>query len=128
MLQDSPFYAYLPAKDVARARQFYEEKLGFRPKEEIAGGVAYAFGGGTAAFLYPTENAGTSRASQAFWQVDDVEREVAELKRRGVRLENYDIPGERSPSGVVTAGGAKVAWFKDTEGNILAMAQDARES
>ncbi len=124
MLQSSPFYVYLPAKDVARARRFYEEQLGFRPKEEIAGGVAYAFGGGTAAFLYPTPNAGTSRASQAFWQVDDVDREIAELKRRGVVFENYDMPGERSASGAVTAAGAKAAWFKDTEGNILAIIQD----
>jgi hypothetical protein len=75
------------------------------------------------AFLYPTPNAGTSKASQAFWQVDDVEREVAELKSRGVEFEDYGMPGERSPSGVITAGGAKAAWFKDTEGNILAIIQ-----
>jgi catechol 2,3-dioxygenase-like lactoylglutathione lyase family enzyme len=123
MLQRAPLYAYLPAKDVARARDFYEGVLGFRPKEEFAGGVAYEFDSGTGAFLYPTENAGTSRASQAFWQVDDVEAEVAELARRGVALAHYDMPGERSPSGVVTAGGAKVAWFNDTEGNTLAIVQ-----
>ena len=123
MLQNAPMYAYLPAKDVARAREFYEGALGFHPKEEVAGGVVYEFGSGTAGFLYPTQNAGTSRASQAFWQVDDVEHEVAELAKRGVRLEDYDMPGERSPSGVITAGGAKVAWFNDTEGNILALVE-----
>lgn len=121
MLQDAPLYAYLPAKDLARARRFYEEKLGFRPRQEIAGGVVYAFGKGTAAFLYPTPNAGTSKASQAFWEVDDVEREVATLKARGVVFEDYDMPGEKSPSGVITAGGAKAAWFKDSEANILAI-------
>jgi len=125
MLQRFPLHAYIPAKDVARARRFYEDKLGFHPKEEVAGGVAYEFGDGTACFLYPTPNAGTSKASQAFWQVDDVEREVAELKSRGVEFEDYDMPGERSPSGVITAGGAKAAWFKDTEGNILAIIQSA---
>jgi catechol 2,3-dioxygenase-like lactoylglutathione lyase family enzyme len=125
MLQDFPFYAYIPATDVARARRFYEGKLGFRPKREVAGGVVYEFGKGTACFLYPTPNAGTSQASQAFWQVDDIEREVAELKARGVTFEHYDMQGERSPSGVVTAGGAKAAWFKDSEGNILAIIQDA---
>ena len=123
MLQKSPLYAYIPAKDVGRARQFYEGKLGFRPKQSVAGGVVYEFGDHTACFLYPTPNAGTSRASQAFWHVEDVEREVAELKARGVEFENYDMPGEKSPSGVVTAGGAKAAWFKDTEGNILAIIQ-----
>ena len=125
MLQGFPFYAYIPAKDVARARRFYEGKLGFKAKQEVAGGVIYEFGEKTACFLYPTPNAGTSQASQAFWQVDDVEREVAELKSRGVVFENYDMPGEKSPSGVVTAGGAKAAWFKDSEGNILAIIQDA---
>ena len=123
MLQTHPMYAYLPAKDVARARQFYEHRLGFAPKREEDGGVVYEFGGGTAAFLYPTPNAGTSQASQAFWQVDDIEREVAELKARGIVFEDYAMPGQRSPSGVVTAGGAKAAWFKDSEGNILAVIQ-----
>jgi hypothetical protein len=45
--------------------------------------VIYEFGEGTACFRYPTPNAGTSRDSQAFWRVDDVEREVGELKARG---------------------------------------------
>ena len=123
MLQEYPMYAYIPAKDVARARQFYESKLGFKPKEEVAGGVAYEFGKHTGCFLYPTPNAGTSKASQAFWQVDDVEREVAELKARGVEFENIDMPGHKSENGIVTAGGAKAAWFKDTEGNTLALIQ-----
>jgi hypothetical protein len=78
----------------------------------VAGGVVYEFDEKTACFLYPTPNAGTSLASQAFWQVDDIEREVAELKARGVAFEDYDMPGEKSPSGVVTAGGAKAASFK----------------
>jgi catechol 2,3-dioxygenase-like lactoylglutathione lyase family enzyme len=127
MLQNSPLYAYIPATDVARARRFYEQKLGFEPKEEVAGGVVYELGQRTACFLYPTPNAGTSKASQAFWQVADVEREVAELKARGVTFEDYDMTeGHKSPSGVITAGGAKAAWFKDSEGNIMAIIEDAR--
>jgi catechol 2,3-dioxygenase-like lactoylglutathione lyase family enzyme len=117
-------YAYLPVKDVARARAFYEKKLGFVAKQEIAGGVVYEFGGNTACFLYPTPNAGTNKASQAFWQVEDVEREVAELKERGVRFQEYDMPGMKTVNGIATAGGAKTAWFEDTEGNILAVVQD----
>ena len=123
MLQTSPLYAYLPARDVGRARKFYEQKLGFKPKEEVAGGVVYQFVGGTACFLYPTPNAGTSKASQVFWQVEDVEREVAELKGKGVKFEEYDMPGLKTKDGIATGGGAKTAWFKDTEGNILAVVQ-----
>ena len=123
MLQQSPMYPYIPAKDMKRARQFYEQTLGFKPKQELAGGVVYEFGDHTSCFMYPTPNAGTSSASQAFWQVDDVEREVAELKARGVTFEEYDMPGMRTENGIVTAGGAKAAWFKDSEGNIMAVIQ-----
>ena len=123
MLQNSPLYAYIPARDVARARRFYEEKLGFKARQDIAGGVVYEFGKGTACFLYPTENAGTSKASQAFWQVEDIEREVAELKKRGVKFEEYDMPDMKTKNSIFTGGGAKAAWFKDSEGNILAVIQ-----
>ena len=124
MLQNSPMYSYIPAKDVGRARRFYEDKVGLKPKQEIAGGVVYEFGKGTACFLYPTENAGTSKASQAFWQVDDIEREVAELKKRGVKFEEYDMPDMKKSGSIYSGGGAKAAWFKDSEGNILAVIQE----
>jgi predicted enzyme related to lactoylglutathione lyase len=123
MLQNSPMYAYLPAKDVSRARKFYEGKLGFKARQEVAGGVAYEFGKGTGCFLYPTPNAGTSMASQAFWQVDDIEREVTELKARGVKFEEYDMPGMKGRNSIYAGGGARAAWFKDSEGNILAVVQ-----
>jgi len=124
MLQQLPLYAYFPATNLDRARRFYEGTLGFVPKSVSSAGVAYEFGSGTAAFLYLTDNAGTSKASQAFWSVEDVDREIAELKQRGVVFEDYkDMPGERSAEGAVIAGGAKAAWFKDSEGNILAIVQ-----
>ena len=123
MLQDSPIYAYFPATDVSRARAFYEKKLGLRPKAEVAGGIVYEFGKGTAAFLYETPNAGTSKASQAFWEVEDVEREVAALRERGVEFIRYDdMPGKKHMDGlIVEDGGAKAAWFEDPDGNILAI-------
>jgi catechol 2,3-dioxygenase-like lactoylglutathione lyase family enzyme len=115
-------FAYLPAQDVARARNFYEKKLGFVAGAELSGGVAYECADGTACFLYPTPNAGTSAASQAFWDVADIEKEVAELRAKGVSFEEYpSMPDMKN--GIVTAGGAKAAWFKDTEGNILAIVQ-----
>jgi predicted enzyme related to lactoylglutathione lyase len=123
MLQHAPMYAYVPVSDLARARKFYEQVLGFMPQKEVAGGVVYQFADHTACFMYPSANAGTSKASQAFWQVDDVEREVAELKARGVRFEEYDTPGVKTKDSIATAGGAKSAWFKDTEGNIMAVVQ-----
>ena len=108
MLQKSRMYAYIPAKDLSRARKFYEGTLGLKAKEEYASGVIYEFGAGTGCFLYPTPNAGTSRASQAFWQVDDVERgirhtrgEDAEEYRERRRCKNRLVQGQRGkcPSG-----------------------------
>jgi predicted enzyme related to lactoylglutathione lyase len=122
MLRTAPIRVYLPASNVARAREFYEQNVGLVPKEVYSGGVIYECGG-TEAFLYPTTNAGTSQASQAYWQVDDVEAEVNELKKRGVVFEEYDMPGITMKNSIATGGGAKTAWFKDTEGNILAISQ-----
>jgi predicted enzyme related to lactoylglutathione lyase len=120
MLKTAPIRAYIPARDIARARKFYEQAVGLTPKEEYAGGVIYECGG-TAVFMYPTDHAGTSKASQAFWEVDDVEAEVDELKARGVVFEEY--PGFEMRNSSAVGGGAKTAWFKDTEGNILAISQ-----
>jgi predicted enzyme related to lactoylglutathione lyase len=122
MLSTAPIRAYIPASNVARARKFYEEKVGLKPKEAYAGGVIYECGGAEV-FLYETSNAGTSKASQAYWQVANVEAEVTELKARGVKFEEYDLPGLTMKNSIGTGGGAKTAWFKDTEGNILAVSQ-----
>ncbi len=122
MLRNAPIRAYIPVSNVSRARKFYEDLVGLKPREEYAGGVIYECGGAEV-FMYPTPNAGTSKASQAYWQVDDVEAEVADLKARGVKFEEYDMPGMTMKNSIATAGGAKTAWFKDTEGNILAVSQ-----
>ena len=123
MLKNASIVPYIPVTNVDRARRFYEEIVGLIPKEEFAGGVIYECGSGSWVFMYPSPGAGTSKASTAFWAVDDVAAEVAELKARGVVFEEYDMPGFKTVNGVLTAGGAKTAWFKDSEGNILAVSQ-----
>ena len=123
MLSNAPIVPYIPVANVARARKFYEGTLGFTAKEEYAGGVIYECGRGSWVFMYPSAGAGTSKASTAFWAVDDVEAEVAALKARGVVFEEYNMPGITMENSIATGGGAKTAWFKDTEGNILAVSQ-----
>jgi predicted enzyme related to lactoylglutathione lyase len=123
MLKNASIVPYIPVSDLARARKFYEEKVGLTPKEKYAGGVIYECGNGSWVFMYPSGGAGTSKASTAFWAVDDVVAEVAELKARGVVFEEYDMPGIKTVNSIATAGGAKTAWFKDSEGNILAVSQ-----
>jgi len=123
MLKNAPIIPYVPVADVARARKFYEEKVGLKPKQEYAGGVIYECGNGSWVFMYPSQGAGTSKASTAFWAVTDVVAEVAELKARGVVFEEYDMPGIKTENSIASGGGAKTAWFKDTGGNILAVSQ-----
>jgi catechol 2,3-dioxygenase-like lactoylglutathione lyase family enzyme len=123
MLKNAPIAAYIPVADMARARRFYKEKLGLEPVREIGGGVIYECARGTSFFMYKSAGAGTSKASTAFWTVDDVAAEVAELKARGVVFEEYDMPGIKTENTIATGGGAKTAWFKDSEGNILAVSQ-----
>jgi predicted enzyme related to lactoylglutathione lyase len=123
MLKDAPVVPYIPAADIARARRFYEDKVGLVAREEAAGGVVYECGERSWIFLYLSGGAGSSKASQAFWQVEDLEAEIAELRARGVVFEEYDMPGLKTVDGIFTGGGAKAAWFRDSEGNILAIIQ-----
>jgi len=123
MLTNSPIVPYIPVADMARARKFYEGKLGLKPREEYAGGVIYECGNGSWVFMYPSAGAGTSKASTAFWAVEDVVEEVADLKAKGVVFEEYNMPGVKTVNSIATGGGAKTAWFKDSEGNILAVSQ-----
>jgi hypothetical protein len=85
--------------------------------------VIYECGKGSWVFMYPSAGAGTSKASTAFWTVDDVTAEVAEVKARGVVFEEYDMPEIKTVNSIATGGGPKTAWFKDSEGNILAISQ-----
>jgi catechol 2,3-dioxygenase-like lactoylglutathione lyase family enzyme len=122
MLKDAPIIAYIPVSDLARARAFYRDKVGLEPKEELEGGLRYECGG-SSAFMYVSGGAGTSKASQAFWQVKDLAAEMAELRKRGLVFEEYDMPGLKTTNGVAGGGGTLAAWFKDSEGNIMALAQ-----
>jgi catechol 2,3-dioxygenase-like lactoylglutathione lyase family enzyme len=127
MLNSAPLYAYVPVSDLERARRFYEEKLGLEPGKPTGPGLAYSCGFGTAFFMYPSAGAGTNQASCAFWKVKDVEAVANWLRSRGVVFEEYDLPGMKTVRGIFTGGGGKTAWFKDSEGNIMALTQDLQE-
>src|SRR4029453_10277232 len=100
MLKNAAIVPYIPVADVARARGFYEGKVGLEPKQDYAGGVIYECGKGSWVFMYRSPGAGPSAASTAFWSVEDGEREVEELKRRGVVFEEYDMPGLKTVNSI----------------------------
>ena len=96
MLTDSNIIAVLPAGDINRAKQFYRDKLGIEPSDSMEeGSVMYNCGQGTRFLVYQTENAGTAKNTQMGWETDNLEREMEELRSRGVVFEDYDFPGRR---------------------------------
>jgi len=89
---------------------------------DMPGGLVYEGGGGWF-LLYPSGAAGGGQHTQAGWQVDDIEAEVAALKERGVVFEEYDYPTFKTVDGIAATGNTKAAWFKDSEGNLLGIVQ-----
>jgi catechol 2,3-dioxygenase-like lactoylglutathione lyase family enzyme len=112
----------LPVEDIARARAFYAEKLGLRPTREFEGALFYEGEGSSGFLLFPSE-ARPSGHTQMAWFVKDIVASVARLKSRGVRFEEYDFPGLKTNHGIADLGYEKAAWFRDSEGNLLALGQ-----
>ncbi len=121
MLTDYPLMAQIPAQDLERAARFYADRLGLKPVDEIEGTAVIYQTGGTMFALYATQFAGTAEHTLAAWQVDDLEAEMAALRKQGVTFEDYDMPGLKTENGVATMGESRAAWFKDSEGNTLAL-------
>lgn len=125
MLSDRKFYPTIPASDLDRAVKWYDEKLGLRPRVAELMGYTYELGSGTGFLLYPTANAGQAPNTLATFSSSDVKADVAALRARGVVFEEYDFPGLKTEGGVAQMGeGRWAAWFKDSEGNILAIGND----
>ncbi|HEX8857594.1 MAG TPA: VOC family protein [Actinomycetes bacterium] len=122
MLADCPIHAALPATDLQRARRFYTQTLGLTPESEGPDGLFFRCG--TTRFLvYPSGGAASGAHTQMTWNTPDIEAAVAELQGRGVVFEEYDTPQVKTVNGVATLGQSKGAWFKDSEGNMLALGQ-----
>jgi catechol 2,3-dioxygenase-like lactoylglutathione lyase family enzyme len=124
----------LPAQDLGRARRFYAEKLGLEPVEERPGGLRYRMAGGEFA-LFQSAGAPSGEHTQMGWEVDDIDEAVRELRERGVVFEEYDLPGLTTVDGIAEVEGnypskgsigERAAWFKDSEGNLLAIGEPIR--
>jgi predicted enzyme related to lactoylglutathione lyase len=131
MLENSAVASRLPAQDLERARTFYSQQLGLQPSEERPGGLLYRCAHGEFA-LFQSDGAPSGSHTQMAWQVDDVEATVTQLKARGVVFEEYDLPGLTTVGGIAEVSGnypskgslgERAAWFKDSEGNLLAIGQ-----
>jgi catechol 2,3-dioxygenase-like lactoylglutathione lyase family enzyme len=128
-LNEYKVVAGLAVSDMDRAREFYEGKLGLSVGIDSGDNVAYRCAAGSVLHVYLSpEHAGKSRATLASWYVDDVERVVDELTSKGVAFQGYDQgPIITNEKGIATfERDAKVAYFRDPDGNTLSIAKKPR--
>ena len=112
--------AMLPAQDIERAKTFYADQLGMSPTSEDSAGVHFVVGG-TRFRLFRSGGAASGTHTQLALIVADVAAQVEALGARGLHFEEYDYPNLKTVEGIADLGYAKAAWFKDSEGNILAL-------
>lgn len=125
MLTKAPVTTMLPVKDLNRAREFYEKKLGLKPlgaKQD--GKFLFAGGDGGTLALFPKPEGTKAEHTAVSFLVKDIAPEIKELEARGVVFEDYDFPGLKTENHVCVLGSEKAAWFKDTEGNYLCLHED----
>jgi catechol 2,3-dioxygenase-like lactoylglutathione lyase family enzyme len=123
----------LPAQDLERARRFYSDVLGLEPVEERGGGLRYLCGA-TEFHLFESSGSASGASTQAGFEVDDIDAALSELRDRGLRFERFDIPGFDARGDVVVVPnnypskgtGELGAFFRDSEGNLLAIGQATR--
>lgn len=126
MLETAVIEARIPTQDLDRARAWYADKLGLHPSEQREGGLRYE--GRTGVFcLFASAGASDGSFTQMGFYVEDIEATVAELKRRGVVFEEYPgcVDSIMEVAGNYPSKGSaeRAAWFRDSEGNMLGVAQ-----
>jgi catechol 2,3-dioxygenase-like lactoylglutathione lyase family enzyme len=122
--------ARLPAQNLERARTWYADKLGLSPAEERPGGLRYLVGG-VEFVVYQSAGKSDGSFTQFAFTVSDIEAAAAELKARGVMLEEYDAPPFVTHNGIAEiegqypskGRGERACWFRDSEGNMIGMGQ-----
>ena len=123
-LKDTAIVPVLAVDDLDRAAAFYRDKLGLevdRFENDPTSAIVHV--GETSWLMLYTTSFKRSEATAASFIVPDVESTVAELRDRGVEFEEYDLPGLKTERGIATFESYKTAWFKDSEGNIIAVSQ-----
>ena len=115
--------ATIAVKDTKTAKKFYEDILGLEPEKADQEGVLTYKSGDSRLFVYESQFAGTNKATSATWTSSgkDFDGTVESLKKKGVQFEHYDFPHMTRKGDVHVSGDMKAAWFKDPDGNILAL-------
>lgn len=124
MLGKSDATPMIAVKDLDRARKFYEDTLGLKEIEDFGEGFMLQ-SGDTKLSVYRSEFAGTNKATALTFDVDDIQDEVRTLKDKGIAFEHYDLEGLKANGDIFEGEGMKTAWFKDPDGNILSLIEEA---
>ena len=120
MLSKYPVIPTLGVKDLKTAKEFYEKTLGFTASSNDKWGALYECGGGTSFLVYESR-ADVGGTTHAGFHVENLDAEMTQLRAKGVKFEEYDFPGLKTENGVATWDGTRSAWFKDPDGNIIAI-------
>jgi catechol 2,3-dioxygenase-like lactoylglutathione lyase family enzyme len=116
--------ANLAVSDIDRARNFYTGPLGLEEISQEGDDYFTLKSGDSNISVYRSDFAGTNKATAVSWEVDDIAREVDELKAKCIMFEHYDMEGLTERGDLYEADGYKLAWFKDPDGNILNLIGD----
>jgi catechol 2,3-dioxygenase-like lactoylglutathione lyase family enzyme len=123
MLGNNPVHPVLLAMDLVRTREFYHDKLGLEILVENEHKIEFRCGGGTKLAVSKSTIGTSDSQTQVGWEVDDLRADLDELGSRGVRIEEYDLPGLNTENGVADVGFAWMAWVIDPGKNALAILQ-----
>ena len=125
MLQDNKLSAVLVSTDLEAARRFYEDKVGLDlSPETIKNHLVFECGDGTSLLIYGRPSGNKADHTQVrFWSTD-IDKDVAELAANGVEFDEYDTETFKTVNHVLTSPGiGRSAWFKDPDGNTIAVFQ-----
>ena len=114
--------ATLPAQDFDRAKAFYADKLGLKPTEESEQEAIYAVGDALFS-VFPSFGSASGDHTQMALNVDDLGAAVETLRGNGVVFEEYDLPGLKTIDGIAELDDERAAWFRDSEGNMIALGE-----
>lgn len=123
MLGNSRVHPVLLSMDLTQTREFYHDKLGLEIVVENEHAIQFRCGGGTKLVVSKSTTGTADSQTQLAWEVDDLRAELDELRSRGVTIEEYDLPGLKTESGVADVGFAWMAWIVDPGKNALAISQ-----
>ena len=123
MLSNYPIDVVLLAMDLAAAKDFYADKIGLPVLSESPGAVTFQCGGDTHLVVTKSSVGTRDEQTQAAFRVADLRAEVSELRRRGVKIEDYDMPGLKTQDGIADIGFAWMAWFIDPGQNCVGLMQ-----